>query len=224
MPLQGLPLMASIKVDTVPLYSSGGGVKDSAKGKCFEGFIDSGTHAVQPFALREIEIVEGNSLRAFTAGQDAMAKAGRIDIDFHTAVLGVAKTVTRPVAASGDAMLISMQKAKLNGLGTAAPVYAGGTVTCESRARELPFPSLPVFITTLPFPHTTCTHSRAVTSSAHHRGARLGSLTINYRDRSAVCLWLDAETGGGGSGERKGGAGGGGGAGAGGAGSKRAKI
>ena len=37
--------------------------------------------AVTPFVLEAIEVVEGTSLKEFTAAQDAMSRAGKIDVE-----------------------------------------------------------------------------------------------------------------------------------------------
>ena len=132
MPLQGVPLIAKITVDTVPVYSTGCCMIVPAGGCTVEGFVDQALGTTVPFILKELEVVEGNSLRCFELGRNAMAKVGRVDLSFFKAEPEEAKTYTSAVLPSAGGLQTSEKKALLNGLGTSAPSFAAGSVTYTS--------------------------------------------------------------------------------------------
>lgn len=100
LPLQGVPLIAKIAVDTVPVYSTGCCMIIPAAGCTVEGFVDQALGSTSPFVLKELEVVEGNSLKAFELGRNAMAKVGRVDLSFYAAEPEEAKTFTSAVLPS----------------------------------------------------------------------------------------------------------------------------
>ncbi len=133
-------------------------------------------NTIKPFTLSPIDLVNSDSLRAATVAQDAMSRAGKIEITVHEMTIGgEVQTYSVQSAASSSSLETTAKKALLNGLSTAPPTSSGGTYTFSSSGR---------------------------------RGAALGEITIAFRDRSAILLWLDKdEEGGAGGGGAGGGAG-----------------
>ena len=130
-----------------------------------------------PFKLRTIELVDEGSLRAVTSVQDAMSRAGKIEVWVHSVTPSeTTQSYSTMTAATSSAIETTAKKSLLNGLSTAPPTSAGGTYTYTASAKQ---------------------------------GVSLGEITIKFRDRSAVLLWLDKDaakegTGGSGSGKRGG--------------------
>lgn len=63
---------------TVDGISAMGAVQLPAEGLRFKGFVDKVTSALKPFVATEIEVVEGVSIKAQAAAQDAMDRAGKV--------------------------------------------------------------------------------------------------------------------------------------------------
>jgi len=184
-----------------------------------EGFEDVVTGAKEPFVLKEIAIVEGVGGAAMAAAQDAMSKAGKIEIsvrDCVVAVEGAATSYSITTAATSSDLSTVAKKALLNGLSTAPPAWAGGTYSCESA------PGAPAVARARSDPPHSPPPRPASDTSTHTLGGELGTLVIPYRDRSAVICWQakDDETFGpsAGAGAKRKEGGGGGGAGGGGGG------
>ena len=92
-----------------------------------EGFFDSVSGTVKPFVTREIEVVEGESLRGQTAARDAMERAGKIIVKVWDTVPCEKQVKTVQVAADKKLLETTAKKALLNGLGTEAPSVSAGT-------------------------------------------------------------------------------------------------
>lgn len=124
-------LSVKINVDATPVRSTGHcvAVNPGPKGHLFEGFRDVVTDKTTPFKLKKLQVIEGNSQRAWAAGADAMSKVGKIEVFVYSSVKVEPKMVTKTIAGSSGTLETSEKKSLLNGTGASAPVFTGGTVT-----------------------------------------------------------------------------------------------
>jgi hypothetical protein len=127
----------SLTVDGIEVDPTGSQVLKCGETRRVDTFTDTlGKGAGdKPFIVKEVAIVEGQSLRAMTAAADAMDRAGKISCRIYEVEPCAAKTITRQIP--GDALKLetTVKKALLNGLGAAAPTRSGGSYTFSSSYR-----------------------------------------------------------------------------------------
>jgi hypothetical protein len=128
-----LPGVLSVRVfvDSASVRSTGSGVAVSPgpKGLLISGFKDVAADTTMPFCLKKLQVIEGNSQRAWAAGADSMQKVGKIQVDVFSAKRVEEKMVTKTIAGSAGTLETSEKKSLLNGTGASAPVFAAGKVT-----------------------------------------------------------------------------------------------
>jgi len=104
-----------------------------AEGLRFEGFHDQVANTMKAFCAKEIEVVEGTSIRAAAAAQDAMDRAGKIVIKAWPIVVGEERETTYTVKAEdGKKLETTAKKALINGL-------CVGPLRVHAPARARPF-------------------------------------------------------------------------------------